>query len=123
MQGGIVSEEKKILHPDWMPQEEVKWEAVVHQFDEGKNPRLVLSINMPMAAPFFSILEVKGMPPLAVCAVRADKDVIALGVLEKLKIMVHQLQRRLSVGSKLSIGVTEAALDPSKLKGLKAGRA
>ena len=114
---------KKILHPDWMPQEEIKWDAIVHQFDEGKNPRLVLSLNMPMAAPFFSILEIKGMPPIAVCVVRADKDVIALGVLEKLKIMVHQLQRRLSIGSKLSVGVTDVALDPRKLRDLKAGKA
>lgn len=116
-------EGKKLLHPDWMPAEEVKWEAEVHQFDEGKNPRLVLNLNMPMAAPFYSILEVKGMPPIAICVVRADKDIIALGVMEKLKIMVHQLQRRLNIGSKLSVGVTDAALDPKILRNLKAGKA
>ena len=116
-------EGKKLLHPDWMPAEDVKWEANVHQFDEGKNPRLVLSLNMSMRAPFYSILEVKGMPPLAVCVVRADLDIPALGVLEKLKIMVHQLQRKISIGSKLSAGVTDAVLDPNKLRGLKAGKA
>ena len=115
--------DKQVLHPDWMPAEEVKWAAEVHQFDEGKNPRLVLTLNIPMAAPFYSILEIKGMPPIAVCVVRADKDIIALGVMEKLKIMVHQLQRKLSIGSKLSVGVTDAVLDPNKLKDLKAGRA
>lgn len=114
---------KKILDPDWMPPEECAWEAAVKNLDEGANPRLVLKLNLPMRAPFYSILEVKGMPPLAVCVVRADLDIPALGVLEKLKIMVHQLQRKLSIGSKLSIGVTDAALDPAKLRGLKTGRA
>lgn len=116
-------EGKKILDPDWMPAGECAWEANVKNLDEGTNPRLVLKLNLPMRAPFYSILEVKGMPPLAVCVVRADMDIPALGVLEKLKIMVHQLQRKLSIGSKLSIGVTEAALDPAKLRELKTGKA
>ena len=115
--------EKPILDSDWMPPEECAWEAAVKPLDEGTNPRLILKLNVPMRAPFYSILEVKGMPPLAVCVVRADMDIPALGVLEKLKIMVHQLQRKLSVGSKLSIGVTDAALDPSKLKNLRVGKA
>ncbi len=115
--------EKKILDPDWMPQGECAWEAAVKPLDEGKNPRLIVKLNLPMTAPFYAILEVPDMPPLAVCVVRADLDVPALGVLEKLKIMVHQLQRKISVGSKLSIGVTDAVLDPNKLKGIAPGRA
>ena len=114
---------KKVLDPDWMPPEECAWDAAVKSFDENQNPRLILKLNLPMRAPFYSILEVKGMPPLAVCVVRADLDIPALGVLEKLKIMVHQLQRKLSIGSKLSIGVTDAALDPAKLRGLRTGKA
>ncbi len=105
-----MSEEKKILDPDWMPQGECAWEAAVKALDDGKNPRLVMKLNLPLSAPFYSILEIKGMPPLAVCVVRADTDIVALGVLEKLKIMVHQLQRKFN-------------LDPEKLKGLARGRA
>lgn len=123
MKGGIVAEEKKILDPDWMPKGECAWEAAVKSLDEGANPRLIVKLNLPMTAPFYSILEVKGMPPLAVCVVRADLDIPALGVLEKLKIMVHQLQRKLNVGAQLSVGVTDAVLDPKKLKGLTSGRA
>ncbi len=123
MKGGIVDEQKKVLDPDWLPAEECNWEAAVKPLDEGTNPRLILKLNMPMRAPFYSILEVKGMPPLAVCVVRADMDIPALGVLEKLKIMVHQLQRKLNIGAKLSAGVTDAVLDPNKLKGLRVGKA
>ena len=117
-----MDEKKKILDPDWMPVGECSWEAGVKALDEGTNPRLILKLNVPMTAPFYSILEVKGMPPLAVCAVRADKDIIALGVLEKLKIMVHQLQRRLSIGSKLTEGVTDAALNPKVMDNIRKGR-
>ncbi len=118
-----MAEEKKILDPDWMPPGECRWEAAVKPLDEGLNPRLLINLNLPMTAPFLAILEVKGMPPLAVCVVRADMDIPALGTLEKLKIMVHQLQRKLNIGAKLSVGVTDAVLDPEKLKGLARGRA
>lgn len=116
-------ETKKILDPDWMAPGECSWEAVAKPLDDGKNPRLILKLNLPMTAPYYSILDIKGLPPLAVCVVRADLDIPALGVLEKLKIMVHQLQRKISIGAKLSVGVTDAVLDARTLKDMKVGRA
>lgn len=100
---------KAVLDPDWLPMSESSWEAGIKPLDDGQNPRLIVKLNVSVKQPFYSILEAPGLPPLAVCVVRADLDVPALGVLEKLKIMVVQMQKKFNLGSKLSEGVREAA--------------
>ena len=121
MKGGEVESEKKILDPDWMPVAEAAWEAKIKVLDEGANPRLILKMNTSLKVPFYAVIDIKnntGVTPFVVCVARADQDIIALGILEKLKIMVHQLQRKLNIGAKLSVGVTDHVLS-----NLKTGKA
>jgi hypothetical protein len=98
-------EEKKILDPDWMEPDKADWETKIKPLDDGANPRLLFKINASAKVPFYAILEGSGMPPLAVCIVQATPDIVALGVLEKLKIMVHQIQTKFNTVAKLTQGI------------------
>ena len=96
---------RPILDPDWLPVDQGDWEVKIKNLDEGANPRIILKLNVSAKAPFYAIIENQGMPPLAVCVVQATPDIVPLGVLEKLKIMVHQIQAKYNVAAKLSQGV------------------
>lgn len=112
MEGG-----KTILDPDWVEPGEEKVEVGVKPLDDGKNPRLIVRMNVPAGHAFGDVVQVPGMPPMVLVAVRADADVLALGLLEKLKIMVHQVQVKINKKASLTEGVAEAAgLDLTKLR-------
>jgi hypothetical protein len=100
-----MTEENKILDADWLPVDEGDFNVSFKNLDDGANPRIILKVNASAKAPFYSIIEAPNQPPLAVCIVRADQDVVALGILEKLKIMVHQMQVKFNIGAKLTQGV------------------
>ena len=66
---------------DYAKPEENKWEVGAKGFDEGKNTRLLIKLNLNAAVPFTGVLDVKNAPPLLVNVVRADTKITAYGVL------------------------------------------
>ena len=66
---------------DYCKPEESKWEVGAKNFDDGKNVRLLVKLNLNAGVPFTGVLDVKGAPPLLVNVVRADTKITAYGVL------------------------------------------
>ena len=69
------------LDPDYCKPEENKWEVGAKGFDDGKNTRLLVKLNLNAGVPFTGVLDVKNAPPLLVNVVRADTKITAYGVL------------------------------------------
>lgn len=109
-----------ILDPDWMPIDQGDWKIEIKPLDDGANPRMIVRLNISAKSPFYAVLEPAGAPPFAVCVVQAHPDIVALGVIEKLKIMVHQIQTKFNIAAKLSQGVR--GVDLKSLPPLTNGR-
>ena len=69
------------LDADYCKPEENKWEVGAKGFDEGKNTRLLVKLNLNAGVPFTGVLDVNNAPPLLVNVVRADTKITAYGIL------------------------------------------
>ncbi len=100
---------KKQLDPEYYPADENHWEVKGRSFDDDKNIRVIVNLNLNASAPYADILDIKGAPPLLVVVVRADTKITALGVLEEAKNSNQKAHSKPSVASKLTEGVGSLA--------------
>ena len=96
-----MNEEPKILPGDYCDKESYK--VGINQDDED-NPRL--RFNLPADKLFIEVT--KTQPPYLVVVVRADRELVALGLLEKAKVMLMQFQLNLTPALSLTRGVMNA---------------
>lgn len=97
----------KILDPDYLPKGEMEIEAEWKDVGEEDNVRFKAKVNIPAGCALFQIVE--SQPPMLVVMVRADKDLVALGVLEKAKFLVHAYQAKIDPKVELTRGVRSAS--------------
>ena len=101
-----MAEPKRIItDPDDVELDKVVWTIKTKTFDEGKNVRLIVNLNLSTAQPFFEIIQPDNMPPLAIAVVRADMRPFALGILDELKMKLYRFASKPDIKSKLAIGV------------------
>jgi hypothetical protein len=104
-----VAEPKGIItDPDNVEEGKVVWTIATKPFDEGKNVRLIVHLNLSVAQPFFEIIQPDNMPPLAIAVVRADMRPVALGILEELKMKLFRLGAKMDkvdIKSRLAAGI------------------
>ncbi len=95
-----------ISDPDNISADRAEWTVTTKPFDEGKNTRLLVKLNLSTNVPFFEVIEPgNGMPPIAIAVVRADMRPVALGILDELKMKLYRFASRPDLKSKLASGV------------------
>jgi uncharacterized protein (UPF0128 family) len=73
---------------DYYKPEEQHYDIKSKSFDEGKNVRLMVNLNINAGIPYTQILDTNGGPPLLIVVVRADTRVTAYGVLKEAEVSI-----------------------------------